>query len=62
MTQRCESCRMWTAPKGDGPYGLCKPTELVLPFWAVRHQTDMQTQTHRKEGEHCESFLPRGAA
>lgn len=59
----CEHCRLWSQPKGStGPYGWCKPSPAMLPFWAARHQTDMQTQTLRTEGGDCDAFLPRGAA
>lgn len=58
----CETCANWTVPAGESPYGMCKPPEGALPFWAKRYQTDMQTQTLRKEGNPCEAFIPKGSA
>lgn len=54
----CENCRLWTAPKGEGIYGLCKPGS-ELPFWARKPVKEMQTYTNRKEGGNCFAFQRR---
>lgn len=56
MKQKCETCRLWKPPVGNGNWGLCKPGSTELPFWAALDVPDMQTQTRREEGQLCRAF------
>lgn len=57
MTQRCETCRLWSETSDTSKYGLCRPTVFVPPFWAAEQIPDMQTRTLRTEGWNCEAYL-----
>lgn len=66
----CENCAYWTpgsnVPFSNPPltaiYGLCRPQFGLLPFWAVRWQRDMQTNTRPDEGFGCPALSERRQA
>lgn len=58
----CEDCARWTPgtqvpfSEAVATYGRCKPKPGALPFWAVRAQRDMATNTRPNEGGGCAAF------
>jgi hypothetical protein len=56
----CQECHLWRPGDDNAPYEWCKPPNgLVLPWWATKWLTDMQTRTHRTEGQDCDLFSPK---